>query len=76
MKPISTHVSESDYQELKSVAARSDRPVADLIRQAMAEYLERHRRAGRPLRQIPPHDSGRLLEPWSRSELLDEMLTR
>lgn len=76
MKPISTHVSESAYQELKSLAARSGRPVADLIREAMADYLARERRAARSIREIAPHPSGPLLEEWTRSEIFDEMIGR
>jgi hypothetical protein len=73
MKPISAHVSETDYQELKSLAARSGRSVADLLREAMAEYLVRERRTGHSIRDLPPHRSGRLLAGWTRSELMDEM---
>ena len=58
------------------MAARRGRPVAELIRQAMAEYLERERRRHRSLVQLEPHDSGKLLREWTRSELLDEMRRR
>ena len=73
MKPISVHVSEDDYEELKSMAARTGRPVAELIRQAMADYLDRERPARRSLLDLHAHDSGKLREPWTRSELVDEM---
>jgi hypothetical protein len=76
MKPISAHVSETDYQELKSLAARSGRSVADLLREAMAEYLMRERRTGRSILDLPPHRSGRLLAGWTRSKLMDEMVER
>lgn len=76
MKPISVHVSEETYEELKSLAARSGRPVAELIRQAMASYLEAERRSHVSLLAIEPHDSGELLLSWERSELLDEMMVR
>jgi len=76
MKSISVHVSERDYQELKSLAAASDRPVAELIRQAMADYIQRIRQEGQPLASLDPHDSGALLRPWTRAELLDEALER
>lgn len=76
MKPISVHVSEETYEELKSLAARSGRPVAELIRQAMADYLDVERRSHASILEIEPHHSGKLLRPWSRSELLDEMRVR
>jgi len=76
MKPISVYVSEHDYEELKSMAARSGRPVAELIRRAMAEYLERERASGRSLLDLPEHDSGTLREPWTRARLVDEMRDR
>lgn len=55
------------------MAACTGRPVAELIRQAMADYLERERRGRRSLRDLSPHDSGRLRQGWTRSQLLDEM---
>lgn len=59
---------------MKSLAARRGRPVAELIRQALEEYLSKETRMGGSLLHIPPHASGDLLEDWDRSELLDEML--
>jgi predicted transcriptional regulator len=76
MKPISVHVSEDTYEDLKSLAARSGRPVAELIRQAMVDYLDVERRSHRSILDIEPHASGRLLSSWDRSELLDEMMVR
>ncbi|MCG8458276.1 MAG: ribbon-helix-helix domain-containing protein [Holophagales bacterium] len=76
MKPISVYVAEEDYRSFKALAARRGKPVAELIRQAMAAFLERERPEGRPLGEIPPHPSGRLLRGWTREELFDEMLER
>lgn len=76
MKPISVHVAEDDYQNFKVLAALRGRPVAELLREAMAAYLVHERPTGRPLQDIPAHDSGKMLEGWTRSELLDEMLER
>lgn len=76
MKPISVHVSEETYEELKSLAARSGRPVAELIRRAMADYLDLERRSHASMLAIEPHESGELLRPWNRSEILDEMMVR
>ena len=76
MKPISVHVATHTYRELKSLAGRQGRPVAELIREAMAEYSVRHRRSARSLRDIAAHPSGRLRKRWTREELLDEMRRR
>ncbi len=76
MKPISLHVSEDDYATLKSLATGRGRPVAELIREAMAEYVVRESRHRPSLLSLPAHASGELLAGWSRSELADEMLDR
>lgn len=76
MKPISIHVSESHYQQFKSLAAQAGRPVAELIREAMARYLEERASRRVSLLKIEPHASGRLVSEWTRSDLYDEMLDR
>ena len=70
MKPISIHVAEDEYEELKSLAAARREPVAQLIREAMRTFLESERES-QSLRGLRAHDSGRLLENWSRDELYD-----
>ena len=76
MKPISLHVDEESYRDLKSLAERTGRPVAELIREAMTEYaLHRHGASG-SLFDLEPHPSGVLRVPWTRAELLDERLRR
>jgi hypothetical protein len=74
MKPVSVYLPESAYQEMKSIAERQGRPVAELIRQGMMDYLERERKANRSIMEIPPHKSGKLLKGWTRSDILEEML--
>lgn len=76
MKSISVHVSETDYAELKSLAASADRPVAELIREAMSRFLLERRQSGPALSALAPHRSGRLRSGWTRDELLDEMTAR
>jgi hypothetical protein len=73
MRPISVHVDDDDYRNLKELAERTGRPVAELIREAMAEYLSRRGGTG-SLFDLPSHPSGRLLQPWDRESLFDEML--
>lgn len=72
-RPISVHVDEQDYDELKGMADRRGRPVAELVREAMAEYVVRERRTGTRFPNIPPRSLGRPLRPWTREEIYDEM---
>lgn len=74
MRAVSVHVEEDEYQRFKSLAGLEGRPVAALIRRAMSEFLNREERPGRSILDIPAHPGGRLLRPWSRSEIYDEML--
>ena len=76
MKPISLHVSEQDYEQFKSLAARAGRPVSELIREAMARYLAESAERRPSILNLKPHNSGRLLEEWTREDLYDEMLER
>ena len=76
MKAISVHVAEDDYRRFKLLAAMKGRPVAELIREAMSAFLHRERMTGRPLTEIPAHDSGPMLEAWTRAEVFDEMLEK
>jgi hypothetical protein len=73
MKPISLHVEDDDYRSFKALADRQGRPVAELIREAMGEYLVRQGRRKGSIFDVSPHPSGPLLAPWTRDELLDEM---
>lgn len=75
MKPISLHVDDQSYEQYRSLSARTGKPIAALIREAMKGYLEREReRQQRPsLLDLQPQSSGPLLFPWTRAELYDEM---
>ena len=76
MKPISLHVADEDYRSLKLLAERTGRPVAELIREAMSEYLDRRGKRKGSVFDLSPHPSGQLLVPWTRDELLEEMRGR
>lgn len=76
MRPISLHVEEGTYRDLKSLAERTGRPVAELIREAMSEYLSRRVGGGGSIFDLSPHPSGAQLRSWTREELLDEMRGR
>ena len=72
-KPISVHVDVAEYEELKEISSRQGRPVAELVREAMAEYLVRERHAGPSVLDIPPRGGGRQVRDWTREEIYDEM---
>lgn len=76
MRPISLHVDEGSYRDLRSLAERTGRPVAELIREAMVEYTAHRQGASGSLFDLQPHPSGALRAPWTRTELLDERLRR
>ncbi len=76
MKSISIYVPEKAYQEFKAISERDGRPVAELIRQAMAEFLKREGQTRRSILDIPPHPSGKMLKRWTRAEVFDEMVKR
>lgn len=76
MRTISLHVSESDYAAFKSLAAQDQRPVAELIRMAMRQWLVDESRNGGSLADIRPKDCGAMLRPFERAELTDEMFDR
>jgi len=76
MRPVSVYLSETAYLEMKALASLRGRPVAELIRQAMEDYLERERSRRQPLLDRAPHASGRLLRPWTREEVFEEMVSR
>ncbi len=76
MKAISLHVDEESYRELKSLAERTGQPVAELVREAMAEYIAHRRGTAGSIFDLEPHPSGPLLAPWTRAEIMDERLKR
>jgi Arc/MetJ-type ribon-helix-helix transcriptional regulator len=76
MRTISLHVPESDYAEFKSLAAQDDRPVAELIREAMRRWLAERRRNGGSLTDVQPIDCGAVLRPFDRAEVVEEMFDR
>lgn len=75
MKTISLYVDEHIYQDLKLLAEARQRPVAELVREAMNEYVA-NARSGESLLDIQPHPSGKLHKTWKRHELVDEMRGR
>jgi Ribbon-helix-helix protein, copG family len=75
VKTISVYVEEQRYAELKALARQQRRPVAELLRDAMNDFVERARAAG-SIKDIPPHRSGPRRGRSARHGLLDEMRGR
>jgi Ribbon-helix-helix protein, copG family len=57
-KKTTVYLDAVEYERLKAVARRQGRPPAELIREAVREYAERHGNAARP-RSIGKGRSGR-----------------
>ncbi len=74
MKAISIYVSEKTYTEFKKYAQDQDRPVAELIREAMELYRERRIQPQASLKRMPTSAKPRLKRRWTREEIQEELL--
>ncbi|MEO6195975.1 MAG: ribbon-helix-helix protein, CopG family [Thermoanaerobaculia bacterium] len=74
MRVLSVVFDKNDYRDLKSLAERTGRPVAELIRQAITEYLNRHRSRRGSIFDVSVHHGGAQLQTWSRQDVFDEMI--
>ena len=75
MKTISVNVSEPVYEDFMEHARRTDRPAAELIREAMDLFRNERIRPRTSLAALKPLDLGKTLRPpASRDDLLGEML--
>jgi predicted transcriptional regulator len=72
MKTISVYVDEQRYAALKSLAKERQRPVAELVREAMDDFVERALAAA-SMADLPAHSSGRRRGRSARHGLIDEM---
>ena len=75
MKTISVYVDEQDYAQLKALAEEQQRPVAELLRDAMSIYVAQARVA-KSMADVPAHASGGRRGGSARHGLLDEMRKR
>jgi hypothetical protein len=74
MKTISLAVSESEYEAFRRAAQEENRPVAQLIREAMAYYREQRLEARTPLVELPLLPGHRLVQALpAREELYSEV---
>ena len=74
MKIISIYVSERAYAEFKKYAQDQDRPVAELIREAMELYRKREIHPQVSLKRMPTSAKPRLKRRWRREEIQEELL--
>ncbi len=76
MTPISFQIDDHEYQRLRLIAERAGKPVTEVAREALVEYLDRHPSRRTSIFDVAPHESGALLRAWTKSELQDEMRER
>ena len=73
MKTISVAVLESDYESFRHEARARGSSIAQLIRDAMSQFLREHLDDCGPLRDVPVLVGHRLVDPLPcRSEIYDE----
>jgi ribbon-helix-helix CopG family protein len=74
MRPISVYVSEKTYAAFQEYARRQDRPVAELIREAMEWYSQSRIAPETRLRHMPTTAKPKLKRRWKKGEIQEEML--
>lgn len=74
MRIISVNVAEDTYDEFKRYAAQQERPVSELIREAMEIYRANHIRPQKPLTRMPTSSKPKLKRRWTREEINEEIL--
>jgi Ribbon-helix-helix protein, copG family len=74
MKSISLTVSKDDYEAFRRAAKRQNRPIGQLIREAMAEYRKARLPERTPLTELPVLPGHRATGALpSRAEIYDEI---
>lgn len=74
MKTITVNVSEPVYQAFQEYARTHDRKTAELVREAMATYMETRIRPSQSLRDLRPLELGKVKRPLRvGDDLLGEM---
>jgi len=74
MKPISIYVADQTYAEFRKYARQVDRPVAELIREAMEWYRTNRIQPQAALEHMPVSSRPRLKRRWTREEIQEELL--
>ena len=77
LKTISVSISVDDYEAFSAAARKQNRPIAQLIREAMAEYRATTLSSKTPLTGIPVLAGPRPIEPLpNRAKLYDEVFSK
>jgi len=80
MKPVTVYVSEIIYSLFKVEAEKRDRTAAELIREAMEQYITEKAHPHRSLAEWAPTSLGEVKKDWAdgsfRNELLDSRYQR
>ncbi len=75
MKTITVNVSSSVYEEFRDYSRKVDRPVSELIRQAMEDFRDARLRSVGSVRNIPALPVGRMIRDIDSSDdTLGEMV--
>lgn len=75
MKTITINVSEPVYEEFREYSRKVDRPVSELIRQAMEDFRDVRLRSAGSVRSIPTLPVGRMIRDIDSSDdILGEMV--
>ena len=73
MRVISVYVSAKTYAEFKRYARNVDRPVAELIREAMEWYRTNRIQSQTILKRMPVSSRPKLKRRWTREEIQEEL---
>lgn len=75
MKTITINVSEPVYEEFREYSRRCDRPISEIIRQAMEDFRDQRIHRSGSIRAIPVLPIGKMIsELGSSDDTLGEML--
>ena len=74
MKPVTIYVSEIIYSLFKAEALKRDRTTAELIREAMEQYITKKLHPDRGLDEWAPLSLGEVKKDWVDGSFRDEML--
>jgi hypothetical protein len=74
MKAISIYVADQTYAEFRKYARHVNRPVAELIREAMEWYRTNRIQPQAALERMPVSSRPRLKSRWTRAEIQEELL--
>ena len=79
MKPVTVYLQELKYLTLQQMAQEQNRKAAELVRDAMDEYIEQHGHPKKNMESWEPISLGGLKHDaadWASKDFQDEMLGR